>query len=196
MHGRCVYHVLPEGEESWDYGETLFAGADMTERREVLGRLSALFVIVEGGPGVGHEAEVASSQGAVVLPVGRSGGHAATLYLQISRPPVIDRCAILAKSIHRNPLKFAVAFRCLIPAVFEPRSLHEPARTRQKKTAIAQKIESAARMPMRVSVPIRPTTRMRSANMTNGMEKIAMIEASQNRAPHSFMLPASPFDAP
>ena len=45
-----VFHVLPEGEPSWDYGETLIAGADMTERREILGRLSGVFVMVEGGP--------------------------------------------------------------------------------------------------------------------------------------------------
>src|SRR5881227_2044854 len=75
-----VYHVLPEGEEAWDYGETLFAGSDMTERREVLGRLSRLFLMVEGGPRAGHEADVASAKGAVVIPVGRSGGYAAALY--------------------------------------------------------------------------------------------------------------------
>jgi hypothetical protein len=85
-----VYHVLPEGEPAWDYGETLFAGADMTERREVLGRLPALFVMVEGGPRAGHEAEVASAHGAVVIPVGRSGGYAATLYGGVGRPPTID----------------------------------------------------------------------------------------------------------
>jgi hypothetical protein len=85
-----VYHVLPEGEPAWDYGETQFAGADMTERREVLGRLAALFVMVEGGPRAGHEAEVASAHGAVVIPVGRSGGYAATLYGRVSRPPAID----------------------------------------------------------------------------------------------------------
>jgi hypothetical protein len=85
-----VYHVLPKGEPAWDYGETLFAGADMTERREVLGRLSALFVMVEGGPRAGHEAEVASAHGAVVIPVGRSGGFAATLYGRVSRPPAVD----------------------------------------------------------------------------------------------------------
>jgi hypothetical protein len=85
-----VYHVLPEGEPGWDYGETLFAGADMTERREVLGRLPALFVMVEGGPRAGYEAEVASAHGAVVIPVGRSGGYAATLYGRVSRPPAID----------------------------------------------------------------------------------------------------------
>jgi hypothetical protein len=85
-----VYHVLPQGEPAWDYGETLFAGADMTERREILGRLSALFVMVEGGPRAGHEADVASAHGAVVIPVGRSGGYAATLYGRGSRPPAID----------------------------------------------------------------------------------------------------------
>jgi hypothetical protein len=85
-----VYHVLPEGEEAWDYGLTYFAGADMTERREILGRLSRLFVMIEGGPRAGHEAEVASANGAVVIPVGRSGGFAATLYNQMRRPAIID----------------------------------------------------------------------------------------------------------
>jgi hypothetical protein len=85
-----VFHVLPEGEPAWDYGETFLAGADMTERREVLGRLSALFVMVEGGPRAGHEAEVAAAHGAVVIPVGRSGGYAATLYGRVSRPPALD----------------------------------------------------------------------------------------------------------
>jgi predicted Rossmann-fold nucleotide-binding protein len=45
-----VYHVLPEGEEAWDYGDTFFAGSDMAQRREVLGRLAKLYVAVEGGP--------------------------------------------------------------------------------------------------------------------------------------------------
>jgi hypothetical protein len=85
-----VYHVLPEGEEAWDYGETLFAGSDMTERREVLGRLSRVFLMVEGGPRAGHEADVASAHGAVVIPVGRSGGYAAALYGRTCRPPAID----------------------------------------------------------------------------------------------------------
>ena len=85
-----VYHVLPDGEQSWDYGETLFAGSDMTERREILGRLSGLFVLVEGGPRAGHEVEVASAHGAAIIPVGRSGGYAAALYGRISCPPTLD----------------------------------------------------------------------------------------------------------
>jgi hypothetical protein len=85
-----VYHVLPEGEEAWDYGQTLFAGSDMTERREILGRLSKLFLVVEGGPRTGHEVEVASAHDAVIIPVGRSGGYAATLYGRSSRPSAID----------------------------------------------------------------------------------------------------------
>jgi hypothetical protein len=85
-----VYHILPEGEEVWDYGETLFAGADMTERREILGRLCKHFILVEGGPGAAHEAQVASNNAGVVLPVGRSGGFAATLYVRMQRPSEID----------------------------------------------------------------------------------------------------------
>jgi hypothetical protein len=85
-----VYHVLPEGDEAWDYGDTLFAGSDMTERREILGRLSGLFVLVEGGPGAGHEADVAAARGATLIPVGRSGGYAAALYSRISRHSAID----------------------------------------------------------------------------------------------------------
>jgi hypothetical protein len=86
----CVYHVLPEGEEAWDYGETLFAGADMAERREVLARLAELYLAIEGGPGTVHEATVAAARNAVLLPVGRSGGHAAGLYSQRERPAAVD----------------------------------------------------------------------------------------------------------
>src|SRR5262245_54088986 len=57
VHEPRVYHVLPQGGPSWDYGVTLFAGSDMTERREILGRLSQLFVLIEGGPRAGHEVE-------------------------------------------------------------------------------------------------------------------------------------------
>jgi hypothetical protein len=86
----CVYHVLPEGEVAWDYGETLFAGADMTERREILGRLSGLFVLVEGGPRAQHEVDVALAHGAAIIPVGRSGGYAAPLYGRIRCPSTIE----------------------------------------------------------------------------------------------------------
>jgi hypothetical protein len=58
--------------------------------REILGRLSRVFLMVEGGPRAGHEAEVASSHGALVIPVGRSGGYAAALFGRSCRPPAID----------------------------------------------------------------------------------------------------------
>lgn len=85
-----VYHVLPEGEDDWDYGETLFAGADMFERREVLARLAGVYVAIEGGPGTAHEAEVAAGRGAVIVPVGRLGGHSSVLYGRMERPGDID----------------------------------------------------------------------------------------------------------
>jgi predicted Rossmann-fold nucleotide-binding protein len=75
-----IVHVLPDGEPEWDYGETLFAGTSMFERREVLGRIRGVFVAIEGGPGTAHEAEVALAAGATVIPVGRSGGVSAKLH--------------------------------------------------------------------------------------------------------------------
>lgn len=105
-----VYHVLPEGEPAWDYGETLFAGADMTERREILGRLSPLYLAVEGGPGTKHEATVASARNAVVIPVGRSGGHAAELYSRLIPPSTIDSQTWTALgSDHATPEETAMA---------------------------------------------------------------------------------------
>jgi len=85
-----VVHVLPRGCGAWDYGITLFAGDDMGERREILGRLAKVYVVVEGGPGTEHEATVAAAHGATLVPVGRSGGHAGSLYRGGSRPALAD----------------------------------------------------------------------------------------------------------
>jgi hypothetical protein len=57
--------------------------------------------------------------------------------------------------------------------------------------ATPQTMESAATMTTKVLVAIRPAIRIMRANKTNGIEKIAMIEANRQRAPHSFM-PESP----
>jgi len=88
-----VIHVLPRGYPAWDYGTTLFAGDDMSERREILGRLAGTFVVVEGGPGTAHEATVAAAHGAVLIPVASSGGHAGALYPQLERPPMDEAAA-------------------------------------------------------------------------------------------------------
>ncbi len=89
-----IFHVLPHGEGSWDYGKTLFAGENMEERREVLGRLSGLYIAIEGGPGTVHEAHVARSRGALVIPVGRSGGLAGGLYGEMNRPEFASESAL------------------------------------------------------------------------------------------------------
>lgn len=82
----AVVHVLPRGGSAWDYGRTLFAGSDMAERREVLGRLASTYVAIEGGPGTAHEASVAVAHGAIVIPIGRSGGFAAELFAKVQAP--------------------------------------------------------------------------------------------------------------
>ena len=85
-----VVHILPYGEDVWDYGDTCFAGSDMSERREILGRVSRLYLVIEGGPGTHHEVQVASSMNATLIPVGRSGGAAAQVYQQMPRPIGIE----------------------------------------------------------------------------------------------------------
>jgi predicted Rossmann-fold nucleotide-binding protein len=75
-----LYHLLPNGLGACDTGLTLFAGIDYEERREVLGRLGEVYVVVEGGPGTEHEVRVARRRGAAVIPVARSGGHAGEVY--------------------------------------------------------------------------------------------------------------------
>ncbi|HEV3237342.1 MAG TPA: hypothetical protein VGZ25_10165, partial [Gemmataceae bacterium] len=42
------------------------------------------------GPGTVHEVAVASGRGALVIPVGRSGGHAKVVYGQMTCPQVTD----------------------------------------------------------------------------------------------------------
>ena len=86
----AVIHVLPRGYGAWDYGLTLFGGDNMWERREILGRLAKTFVVVEGGPGTEHEAKVAAAHGAVLIPVGRSGGHAEALHHTLPQPKFVD----------------------------------------------------------------------------------------------------------
>jgi hypothetical protein len=85
-----VFHILPRGCAGWDYGTTLFAGSNMEERREILARLSQLYLAIEGGPGTVHKGQVALSRGASVIPLGRSGGYAGEVYPTLSRPTFVS----------------------------------------------------------------------------------------------------------
>lgn len=94
-----VFHVLPRGTGTWDYGTTVHAGDDMHERREILARLAPVYVVLEGGPGTEHEAAVAATTGAVLVPVGRSGGHAGALHpgLAVPRAADLDAWSLLGR---------------------------------------------------------------------------------------------------
>lgn len=74
-----IFHVVPVGSMSACIGPVIEAGRDLQERREVLGRLATIYVVVEGGPGTEHEVHIAQSRDALVIPVGRTGGAAARL---------------------------------------------------------------------------------------------------------------------
>ncbi|MGD1806368.1 macro domain-containing protein [Dapis sp. BLCC M126] len=81
-----VYHIQPEGFEPWEYGTNLYGGKTLFERREILAHMASVYMLIEGGPGAKQEAEVAIEAGAMVIPVGVTGGFAKELYQQMSRP--------------------------------------------------------------------------------------------------------------
>jgi predicted Rossmann-fold nucleotide-binding protein len=95
-----TYHVLPRGYKVWDYGVTLFGGETMLDRREILGRLAPVYLAIEGGPGTVHEAEVAQAEGAVVVPICRTGGFSRDIYPKLVCPDlqVKDEWHLLSNS--------------------------------------------------------------------------------------------------
>lgn len=120
--GAPVVHVLPHGYPPWDYGTRVFAGADMAERREVFARLAGLYIAVEGGPGTAHEASVALGRQALVVPVGRSGGHAGILYGELARPAIASGGAWRTLGSPRaSPLRVARAVSEVAAAWFQTR---------------------------------------------------------------------------
>ncbi|MEL6459938.1 MAG: macro domain-containing protein [Cyanobacteria bacterium J06621_15] len=84
-----VFHVQPQGSQPWDYGTNLYGGVGYRERREILARMARVYLLIEGGPGSEHEARRAVEMGAVVIPVGRTGGFAEKLYAEIECPDYI-----------------------------------------------------------------------------------------------------------
>ena len=93
-----LFHLLPRGFGPCDSGVTVGAGSDYQERREVLGRVGHLYLVIEGGPGTEHEVAVAAGRGVPVIPVARTGGHAGQLYPRVSCPSgdLLDVWKVLA----------------------------------------------------------------------------------------------------
>lgn len=81
-----LFHLLPRGLGPCDCGVTLGAGIDFHERREILGRVGNVCLVIEGGPGTEHEVAVASFRQIPVIPLGQTGGHAGDMYSQLARP--------------------------------------------------------------------------------------------------------------
>lgn len=111
-----TFHVLPAGCVPWDYGVTLFAGRTMEERREILGRMAPIYLVIEGGPGTAHEHQVASKQGAVIIPVGRTEGHAGAIYPHTAKPPAAAQTDWNALG-SAEPAEIAAAVTVIIQAI-------------------------------------------------------------------------------
>lgn len=103
-----LFHLLPSGMPACRDGVTMSAGIDFFERREILGRVGDLCLVIEGGPGTQHEATVAAAGKIPLLPLGRSGGFARTLYSQMTAPPSADTADWTLLNDHNAPLSSIV----------------------------------------------------------------------------------------
>jgi hypothetical protein len=75
-----LVHLVPHGMSPDFPGAAQRAGRDLEQRREVLGAVAHKYIVIEGGPGTQHEAFVAQQHGALVIPIGATGGVAAKLH--------------------------------------------------------------------------------------------------------------------
>lgn len=115
-----VYHLLPDGYPRPADGETLYVGPNMVERREVLGRVARVYLAIEGGPGTEYEANVALSNGAFLVPLGRSGGYSRQLFDMMSVPAGMaasDWRALAEEQIY--PDKLANVVRTIVTTLLE-----------------------------------------------------------------------------
>ena len=81
-----IFHIQPRGFETWDFGTNLIGGSTLMERRAVLASMASVYLLIEGGPGAEQEARIAQERGAIVIPLGQSGGFAKKLYREMSCP--------------------------------------------------------------------------------------------------------------
>jgi hypothetical protein len=75
-----LVHLVPHGMSPDFPGVAQRAGRDLEQRREVLAGVAHKYIVIEGGPGTQHEAFVAQQHGALVIPIGATGGVAAKLH--------------------------------------------------------------------------------------------------------------------
>ena len=90
--GARVWNLLPVGQASgYLRGLDIHAGADLEQRKAIMGQLGDIYVTVEGGPGVSAEARAAHARGAGVLPMARTGGASSGMFdfpeAALKRPP-------------------------------------------------------------------------------------------------------------
>lgn len=118
--GASVFHMQPQGFDPWDYGENITAGRTMEERRHLLARVAPVYLLLEGGFGAEQESQIALSCGALLIPVGFTGGAARSLFDRFnavameSLPENQRQAWITLDSYLQNPEAIAAAVATLV----------------------------------------------------------------------------------
>jgi hypothetical protein len=93
---------------------------------EILGRICPVYIVVEGGPGTVHEAEVASKVGAIVIPIARTGGCAADLYKTMTPLSSVDKTKWQSlNDIHLKPEEVGELVKHIVEIIIQTQKLAE-----------------------------------------------------------------------
>lgn len=126
-----LYHVLPvEAHQIMGIpvpalGLTHYLGTSLFERQIILGLATRLLVVIGGGPGTAREANTSLAEGAVVLPLGVTGGVAAGLRFnrEDERDAAIDFCMARRRAVNEAGVLTDSQWEQLISSRSTPESI-------------------------------------------------------------------------
>lgn len=97
-----LFHLMEVGKASnFPRGRDVYAGKSAQEKKDVLGAIGDFYITIEGGPSVSQLCQAAVSRGAVVIPIGRSGGASAG---KLDFPQVALQIPSFADAVEWNAL--------------------------------------------------------------------------------------------
>lgn len=104
-----LWNLVPHGNASnFSVGEDIEVGHSAEEEKSVLGRLADIYITVEGGPGVAHEAKDAKERGAQLVPVIRSGGASSGMFdcdFLLKQPLYVEDAEWSSLQNHDSPIE-------------------------------------------------------------------------------------------
>jgi len=96
-----ILSVVPEGiNPAHSYGTILHRGSDWAERRAELIKMAKLFLVISGAFGTSNEVEIALAENKILIPLGCTGGAAASAWQMLKERNDVMISAELLDTLH------------------------------------------------------------------------------------------------